>query len=66
MIGRCDYCGEELEVVSYQNDFICGPCLELRLPEDDGDYSLCPDCNGSGEGMCEDKLCFNCNGKGTI
>lgn len=64
MIGRCDYCGEELEVKNYFNDAICAECFDVRMPKED--YSLCPDCNGIGEGMCEDKLCFNCNGKGTI
>ena len=50
MIGRCDYCGEELEVKNYFNDAICAECFDVRMPKED--YSLCPDCNGIGEGMC--------------
>lgn len=33
-------------------------------PEEDGD--ICPDCNGSGEGMYDGTTCRKCNGKGSI
>jgi len=51
----------------------------IRVPEDFDDYpdptpkrpddyepSICPDCNGSGEGMHDGTRCATCKGRGEL
>ena len=33
---------------------------------DDDDDPICSYCNGSGEGLHDGEVCFNCNGTGVI
>lgn len=30
------------------------------------DYDICPDCNGSGEGMYDGTRCLKCKGRGVL
>ena len=43
-------------------------CAECQADKDyyAGDYDICPDCNGSGEGQYEGQRCWHCKGKGTV
>ena len=34
-------------------------------PEHD-EHGICPACNGSGEGNCDDSVCERCHGKGEV
>lgn len=48
----------EAQVTQVGQDFIFE-----TMPEDD---SICPSCDGSGEGMHEGTRCFACRGKGQL
>lgn len=62
--STCSYCGEEMDSALLDKDLRCPDCVENK---DGGDWlPLCSDCNGSGEGMYENTICWNCHGKGTV
>ena len=37
---------------------------DADLSDDDGELSICPTCNGSGEGMYDGSTCRDCGGIG--
>jgi len=66
--GTCDHCGEEMPIsklIKSGNDYYCADCHVDVVEEDEGPQ-ICPDCDGSGEGMREGTTCWRCHGRGTI
>ena len=39
---------------------------DADLSDDDGELSICPTCNGSGEGMYDGSTCRDCGGIGEL
>ena len=69
MIGSCDCCGIEKpmsELIDRNGDIVCINCKQKldEAEQEENSVGICPDCNGSGEGMFDGTTCWSCHGRG--